>query len=64
MEKIYDVIFDEALGGLYDQVLREAEDGIRSGQLERVPFLEIEDARDYVHDLNCYYENLENTVKN
>ena len=59
MEKIYDVIFDETLGGLYDEILDEAEDGVASGKYNTVPFLDIEHARDYIHDLKNYYESAE-----
>jgi len=55
LEKIYDVIFDKTLGGLYDEILDEAEDGIEAGKYESVPFLDIEHARDYIHDLKDYY---------
>ena len=60
MEKIYGVIFDETLGGLYDEILDEAEDGVASGRYEMVPFLDIECARDYIHDLRNYYDSAEN----
>ena len=63
LEKIYEVIFDSALGDLYEEILDEAEDGIKAGRLEIVPFLDIEYARDYIHDLNEYYESTEKPYK-
>jgi len=63
LEKTYEVILVSALGDLYEEILDEAEDGIESGRLEIVPFLDIEYARDYIYDLNEYYESTEKPDK-
>ena len=55
LEKIYNVFFDETLGGLYTEILDEADDGVAAGKYSTVPLLDIESARDYIHDLKNYY---------
>ena len=59
MEKVYGTIFDDVFGDIYTQMLEEAESGVKEGKFEAVPFLEIEDARDYIFDLNEYYDRAE-----
>ena len=61
IEKIYDVIVDGTFGDMYEEMLKEAEDGVQSGKYEGVPFLNIESARDYIFDLNEYYDRSDDT---
>ena len=57
MEKMYEVVFDNALGDLFEEALEDAEDAVKSGKLDSVPLLDIETARNFIHDMNEYYKS-------